>query len=95
MDEFVDNVRVSFHNITWTEKKHAIVPGLFQYDPSVNLICSFTPSDDDSLLYHIDWYVDNETVIQGQTVDKSSLDDAILSAADLNKAGKKINTWVN
>uniref|UniRef100_K1QCJ6 Uncharacterized protein n=1 Tax=Magallana gigas TaxID=29159 RepID=K1QCJ6_MAGGI len=94
VDEFVDNVRVSFHNITWTEKKHAIVPGLFQYDPSVNLICSFTPSDDDSLLYHIDWYVDNETVIQGQTVDKWSLDDAILSAADLNKAGKKINTWI-
>ncbi|XP_065927240.1 von Willebrand factor D and EGF domain-containing protein isoform X2 [Magallana gigas] len=94
VDEFVDNVRVSFHNITWTEKKHAIVPGLFQYDPSVNLICSFTPSDDDSLLYHIDWYVDNETVIQGQTVDKWSLDDAIFSAADLNKAGKKINTWI-
>ena len=33
-------------------------------------------------------------MIQGQTVDKDSLQDAILSAEDMNKAGKKINSWV-
>ena len=44
------------------------------------------------LLYHIDWYVDNDTVIQGQTVSKSSLDNATLSAHDMNNAGKKINS---
>ena len=47
-----------------------------------------------TLLYHIDWYVDNDIVIQGQTVDKDSLQDAILSAEDLINANKKMNSWV-
>lgn len=46
-------------------------------------------------MYHIHWYVDNDAVIKGQTVDKDSLQDAILSASDMNKAGKKINSWVS
>lgn len=95
VNESLKDVQVTFHNMTWNETEHETVAGLFQYDPTVNLVCSFTPSDDDSLLYHIDWYVDNETVIQGQTVDKSSLDDAILSAADIYEADKKINSWVS
>ena len=33
-------------------------------------------------------------MIQGQTVDKDSLQDAILSAEDMLKAGKKMNSWV-
>ena len=57
-------------------------------------MCSFAPSDDDTLLYHIDWYVDHDPVIHGQIVDKDSLQDAILSAEDMIKAGKKINSWV-
>ena len=85
------NVRVSFHNITW---KSTTEPGKILHDPHINFLCSFTPSADDTLLYHIDWYVDNDTVIKGQTVDKDSLQDAILSADDLNKTGKKINCWV-
>ena len=87
----MSDVGVSFHNITWHSTSR---PGLVQHDPSVNLLCSFTPSADDTLLYHIDWYVDNDTVIQGQTVDKNSLQDAIMSAKDMHKAGKKINCWV-
>ena len=87
----MSNVRVSFHNITWKNTSNGLYT---QYDPYINLLCSFNPSADDTLLYHIDWYVDNDTVIQGQTVDKYSLQDAILSAEDMNKAGKKINSWV-
>ena len=85
------NVKVSFNKITWTKSEQN---GIIRYDPSINLLCSFTPSADDTLLYHIDWYVDNDIVIQGQTVDKDSLQDAILSAEDMNNAGKKINSWV-
>ena len=92
INKTVSNVEVSFHNITW---KNRTEQNVVQYDPYINLLCSFTPSTDDTLLYHIDWYVDNDTVIQGQTVDKNSLQDAILSAEDMNKAGKKINSWVN
>ena len=91
INETVSNVRVSFLNITWDSTSRQ---GVVQHDPSINLLCSFTPSANDTLLYHIDWYVDNDTVIQGQTVDKNSLQDAILSAEDMNKAGKKINSWV-
>ena len=94
IDETVSSVRVSFHNVTWKTQGHSSIPGLIRHDPSINLLCSFTPSANDTLLYHIDWYVDNDTVIQGQTVDKDSLQDAILSAEDMNKAGKKINSWV-
>ena len=67
---------------------------MIRHDPSINLLCSFNPSADDTLLYHIDWYVDNDIVIQGQTVDKDSLQDAILSAENMLKAGKKMNSWV-
>ena len=88
------SVRVSFHNVTWKSQAHFSIPGLIRHDPYINLLCSFTPSANDTLLYHIDWYVDNDIVIQGQTVDKYSLQDAILSAEDMNKAGKKINSWV-
>ena len=91
VNETVSDVGVTFHNITWHSTSRQ---GVVQHDPSVNLLCSFAPSDDDTLLYHIDWYVDNDTVIQGQTVDKDSLQDAILSAEDMLKAGKKINCWV-
>lgn len=91
MNESIAEAHVSFHNITWKTNDFRSIK---QYDPSVNLVCSFTPSDDDTHLYHIDWYVDRKIVIQGQTVDKSSLNDALLSAADLNKAGNKINSWV-
>ena len=91
INETVSNVRVSFLNITWDSTSQQ---GVVQHDPSINLLCSFTPSANDTLLYHIDWYVDNDIVIQGQTVDKDSLQDAILSAEDMNKAGKKINSWV-
>ena len=91
INKTVSNVEVSFHNITW---KNRTEQNVVQYDPYINLLCSFTPSTDDTLLYHIDWYVDNDTVIQGQTVDKNSLQDAILSAEDMHKAGKKINCWV-
>ena len=94
MNETIQDISVSFHNITWkirNEHKHL---GLVRYDPYINLLCSFTPSDDDTLLYHIDWYVDNDTVIQGQTVDKDSLQDAIFSAEDMINASKKINSWV-
>ena len=94
VNETVSNVRVSFHNVTWKTQEHATVTGLFRHDPYINLLCSFTPSADDTLLYHIDWYVDNDIVIQGQTVDKNSLQDAILSAEDLIYANKKINSWV-
>nr|XP_022321514.1 uncharacterized protein LOC111123472 isoform X2 [Crassostrea virginica] len=90
--EKVDNIKVSFHNITWRRSE---VSGVIKYDPYINLLCSFTPSANETLLYHIDWYVDNETVIQGQTVDKDSLQDAILSAEDLINAGKKINSWIH
>nr|XP_022287793.1 von Willebrand factor D and EGF domain-containing protein-like isoform X2 [Crassostrea virginica]XP_022287794.1 von Willebrand factor D and EGF domain-containing protein-like isoform X2 [Crassostrea virginica] len=68
---------------------------MIQHDPYINLLCSFTPSANGTLLYHIDWYVDNDIVIQGQTVDKDSLQDAIMSAEDMNKAGKKINSWIH
>ena len=95
INETVSSVRVSFHNVTWKTQAHSSIPGLIQHDPFINLLCSFTPSADDTLLYHIDWYVDNDIVIQGQTVDKDSLQDAILSAKDMNKAGKKINSWVS
>ncbi|XP_078340873.1 von Willebrand factor D and EGF domain-containing protein-like [Crassostrea virginica] len=95
INETVSSVRVSFHNVTWKTQEHDSVTGLFRHDPYINLLCSFTPSADDTLLYHIDWYVDNDTVIQGQTVDKDSLQDAILSAEDMNKAGKKINSWIH
>ena len=87
----MSDVGVSFHNITWHSTSRQ---GVVQHDPSINLLCSFTPSANDTLLYHIDWYVDNDTVIQGQTVDTNSLQDAILSAEDMLKAGKKINSWV-
>ena len=90
--ETLSNVKVSFHNITWeTRRKDNII----LHDPSINLLCSFPPSADDMVMYHIDWYVDNDAVIKGQTVDKKSLHDAILSARDMNKAGKKINSWVS
>nr|XP_022339990.1 von Willebrand factor D and EGF domain-containing protein-like isoform X1 [Crassostrea virginica]XP_022339999.1 von Willebrand factor D and EGF domain-containing protein-like isoform X1 [Crassostrea virginica] len=95
IDETVSSIRVSFHNVTWKTQGHSSIPGLIRHDPSINLLCSFTPSANDTLLYHIDWYVDNDTVIQGQTVDKDSLQDAILSAEDMNKAGKKINSWIH
>ena len=92
MNETISNVQVSFHNVTWDTQENG---NTFVHDPSINLLCSFDPSDDDTLLYHIDWYVDNDTVIQGQTVEKGSLQDAILSAGDMNKAGKKVNSWVS
>nr|XP_022296367.1 uncharacterized protein LOC111106120 [Crassostrea virginica] len=95
VNETVSNVRVSFHNVTWKSQEHAFQAGSFQHDPYINLLCSFTPSADDTLLYHIDWYVDNDIVIQGQTVDKDSLQDAILSAEDLINANKKINSWIH
>ena len=91
VNETVSNVQVSFHNITWDTQE---VGSNSRHDPSINFLCSFDPSDDDTVLYHIDWYVDNDTVIQGQTVNKYSLQDAILSARDMNNAGKKINSWV-
>ena len=91
VNESVSDVIVSFHNITWKKEE---INGILRYDPSINLLCSFTPSADDTLLYHIDWYVDNDIVIRGQTVDKTSLQDAILSAEDLNNNNKKINSWV-
>ena len=87
----MSNVRVSFHNITW---KNTTNGPISQHDPYINLLCSFTPSADDTLVYHINWYMDNVTVIQGQIVGKDSLQDAILSAEDMLKAGKKINSWV-
>nr|XP_022289580.1 von Willebrand factor D and EGF domain-containing protein-like isoform X2 [Crassostrea virginica] len=92
VNETVSDVGVTFHNITWHSTSRQ---GVVQHDPSINLLCSFNPSADDTLLYHIDWYVDNDTVIQGQTVDKNSLQDAILSAEDMHKAGKKINCWIH
>ena len=94
INQTVSNVKVSFHNITWKRLEQDGQQGVVQHDPYINLLCSFTPSADDTLLYHIDWYVDNDTVIQGQTVSKSSLDNATLSAEDMNNAGKKINSWV-
>ena len=92
MKETLSNVKVSFHNITWDTMRDN---NLFRHDPSINLLCSFTPSAHDTVMYHIDWYVDKDAVIKGQTVDKDSLQDAILSARDMNKAGKKINSWVS
>nr|XP_022311532.1 von Willebrand factor D and EGF domain-containing protein-like [Crassostrea virginica] len=95
INETVTSVRVSFHNVTWKTEAHPNIAGMIRHDPSINLLCSFTPSADDTLLYHIDWYVDNDIVIQGQTVDKDSLQDAILSAEDMLKAGKKMNSWIH
>nr|XP_022309439.1 uncharacterized protein LOC111115119 [Crassostrea virginica] len=92
INERVDNVKVSFHNVTW---KTTSLSGKVQHDPYINLNCSFTPSDDGALLYHIDWYVDNDIVVRGQTVDRTSLQDAILSAEDMINAGKKINSWIH
>nr|XP_022293342.1 von Willebrand factor D and EGF domain-containing protein-like [Crassostrea virginica] len=92
VNDSVSDVMVSFHNITWKKEE---INGIVRYDPSINLLCSFTPSADDTLLYHIDWYVDNDIVIRGQTVDKTSLQDAILSAEDLNNKNKKINSWIH
>ncbi|XP_048779375.2 von Willebrand factor D and EGF domain-containing protein-like isoform X2 [Ostrea edulis] len=87
----VENAQVSFHNVTWT----TVVAGILkQYDPYVNLICSFTPVDDDTLLYHINWYVDNSTLIKSQTVDRTSSQNVILSAKDIHNAGKKIGIWI-
>ena len=95
MDETIQDIKVSYHNITWKSYKNNI-PGIeiVRHEPYINLLCSFTPSTDDTLLYHIDWYLDNDAVIQGQIVDKESLQDAILSAEDMINAGKKINSWV-
>ena len=91
----MSNVKVSFHNITWKRSEQDAKQGAIRHDPYINLLCSFTPSADDTLLYHIDWYVDNDTVIKGQTVDMSSLEYATLSAEEMNNAGKKINSWVH
>lgn len=90
----MENIQVSFHNVSWTKDEKLIAAGITQYDPQVNLICSFTPAADDTLLYHIYWYVDNNILIKSQTVDKTSLQNAILSADDLHNAGKKIGIWV-
>nr|XP_022287219.1 von Willebrand factor D and EGF domain-containing protein-like [Crassostrea virginica] len=95
VNETIQDISVSYHNITWKSYRNNYNGiEIVRHDPYINLLCSFTPSADDTLLYHIDWYVDNDTVIQGQTVDKNSLQDAILSAEDMNKAGKKINSWI-
>ena len=95
VNETIQDISVSYHNITWKSYRNNYNGiEIVRHDPNINLLCSFTPSADETLLYHIDWYVDNDTVIQGQTVDKESLQDAILSAEDMNKAGKKINSWV-
>nr|XP_022317659.1 von Willebrand factor D and EGF domain-containing protein-like [Crassostrea virginica] len=96
VDETIQDIKVSYHNITWKSYKNNI-PGIeiVRHEPYINLLCSFTPSTDDTLLYHIDWYLDNDAVIQGQIVDKESLQDAILSAEDLINAGKKINSWIH
>nr|XP_022290011.1 von Willebrand factor D and EGF domain-containing protein-like [Crassostrea virginica] len=95
INETVTSVRVSFHNVTWKTEAHPNIAGMIRHDPFINLLCSFTPSANDMLLYHIDWYVDNDIVIKGQIVDKNSLHDAILSAEDMLKAGKKMNSWIH
>ena len=95
MNEAIQDISVSYHNINWKSYRNNIAGTVIvRHDPYINLLCSFTPSTDDMLLYHIDWYVDHDPVIKGQIVDKNSLQDAILSAEDMNKAGKKINSWV-
>ncbi|XP_048767376.2 uncharacterized protein LOC125674294 [Ostrea edulis] len=91
VEKLVENIQVSFHNVSWTT---AVAGPITQYDPQVNLICSFTPAADDTLLYHITWNVDNNILIKSQNVDKTSLQNAILSADDLHNAGKKIGIWI-
>lgn len=87
----VEIAQVSYHNITWNTKGNA---DAIRYDPYVNLVCSFTHGDDDTLLYHINWFVNNSTLIKSQTVDKTSSQNVILSAEDVHDAGKKIGIWV-
>ncbi|XP_056017049.1 von Willebrand factor D and EGF domain-containing protein-like [Ostrea edulis] len=87
----VEIAQVSYHNITWNTKGNA---DAIRYDPYVNLVCSFTHGDDDTLLYHINWFVNNSTLIKSQTVDKTSSQNVILSAEDVHDAGKKIGIWI-
>ncbi|XP_062600788.1 von Willebrand factor D and EGF domain-containing protein-like isoform X2 [Saccostrea cucullata] len=91
IEEVPKNPRVIYHNVEYTETENDF--GI-QYSPLVNLRCDFTPLDDETLLYHIDWDVNKKTVISGQTVTSSSLNNATLSTQLLSDEKIKIGASV-
>ncbi|XP_062618287.1 von Willebrand factor D and EGF domain-containing protein-like [Saccostrea cucullata] len=84
---------VSYYNLSWNRKDFG--RGFSRYDPSVNLICRFTPLKDDSLFYDISWYVDDLEVVKGQTVTSHTLDHALLSAFDILKKNKTAGSMIH
>ncbi|XP_062586749.1 uncharacterized protein LOC134248353 isoform X2 [Saccostrea cucullata] len=83
---------VSYHNLSWDREDRGVVS---RYDPSVNLICKFTPLKNDSLFYDISWYVDDLEVVKGQTVTSHTLDRALLSAFDILKKNKTAGSMIH
>ncbi|XP_062620534.1 uncharacterized protein LOC134282100 isoform X2 [Saccostrea cucullata] len=70
MDPSVEN-----YNISWVIETRG---NISRYDPRLNFICRFTPLTDESLFYDISWYVDDIEVIKGQTVNLSTMENALL-----------------
>ncbi|XP_062607869.1 uncharacterized protein LOC134269673, partial [Saccostrea cucullata] len=86
------NLQVVYQGVSYKNVSNAIGT---QWDPVVKLRCQFTPLSDNTLYYHIDWYVDNTRIIENQTVDNTTLVDAVLTTGDLYNAGKKIECSIH
>ncbi|XP_062577580.1 uncharacterized protein LOC134239411, partial [Saccostrea cucullata] len=91
INEVPKNPRVIYHNVEYTERGDTNV---IQYTPVVNLRCDFTPLDDQTLFYDIDWIFNTKTIISGQTVTSSSLNKATLSTQLLSDLNIKIGASI-
>ncbi|XP_062617865.1 uncharacterized protein LOC134279469 [Saccostrea cucullata] len=89
MDPLVAN-----YNISWNYQISKISYALSRYDPRLNFICRFTPLTDESLLYEISWYVDDTEVIKGQTVNLSTIENALLPAMAILENNKTAGSMI-
>ncbi|XP_062607422.1 von Willebrand factor D and EGF domain-containing protein-like, partial [Saccostrea cucullata] len=91
------NLSVSYHGVSWTSHPNETATDR-THIPSVNLICNFTPINEENIFYEVNWYIDNKEAIRNQTLATDKRTKALLSASEIlqikGKAGSMIHCVV-
>lgn len=85
--EPVSKVEAVYHKTSW-EKRTSTVAQEYYY-PIIIFFCNFTLLSNDNLLYDIEWYA-GDVLLKNLTIDKNSIDRAVLSSEDMIQVNKKV-----